>query len=148
MNEELQSTNEQLQTTNDEMGQRSVELDESNAFLQSILQSVTSAVMGIDEELRVQAWNERAAELWGLRADEVAGRSLFGLGIGLPVEELRSAIRRSLTEQSARDEIGVEAVNRLGQRVDCRVTVSPLLGPQGRVRGVILLVETASERER
>jgi two-component system, chemotaxis family, CheB/CheR fusion protein len=148
MNEELQSTNEELQTTNDEMGQRSVELDESNAFLQSILQSVTSAVIVMDEELRVQAWNERAAELWGLRSDEVAGRSLFGLGIGLPVEELRSAIRRSLTDQSARDEITVEAVNRVGQTVDCRVTVSPLLGPQGRVRGVILLVETASERER
>ncbi len=43
MNEELQSTNEELQTTNTEVRQRSDELNNVNAFLESILTSLAAA---------------------------------------------------------------------------------------------------------
>jgi two-component system CheB/CheR fusion protein len=64
-NEELQSTNEELETINDELRQRTVDLNEVNAFLESILLSLHAGVAVLDRELRVSAWNEQATELWG-----------------------------------------------------------------------------------
>src|SRR5438034_215235 len=74
MNEELQSTNEELNAVNDEMRLRSSELDQANAFLRSVLRSVGSAVIVLDREHRVNAWNERAVDVWGMREDEARGR--------------------------------------------------------------------------
>jgi PAS domain-containing protein len=73
MNEELQSTNEELQTINEELRQRSDDLNGANGFLESILTGVRSGVVVVDRELHVIAWNHRAEDMWGLRADEVRG---------------------------------------------------------------------------
>ena len=96
MNEELQSTNEELQTINDELRQRSDELNTVNAFLESILTSLRGGVVVVDQELKVLVWNDKADELWGLRADEAVGRNLLGLDIGLPVERLKQPMRDCL----------------------------------------------------
>ena len=64
-NEELESTNEELETMNDELHQRGIELNTTNAFLEAILASLPAAIV-VDRELRVQAWNDGARELWGL----------------------------------------------------------------------------------
>src|SRR5205807_1972423 len=87
MNEELQSTNEELQTTNHELRQRSDELNGANSFLESILSGVRTAVVVVDRELHVIAWNHRAEDLWGLRGDEVKGQNFLNLDIGLPIEQ-------------------------------------------------------------
>src|SRR5882762_7322875 len=71
MNEELQSTNEELETTNTELRLRSDELNTANAFLASILTGLEMAVVVVDPKLQVLAWNHRAEDLWGLRANEV-----------------------------------------------------------------------------
>jgi hypothetical protein len=42
----------------------------------------------VDTDLRVEAWNERSDDLWGLRAKEVEGRAIGTLDLGLPVDEL------------------------------------------------------------
>ncbi len=141
MNEELQSTNEELHTTNEELRLRSDELNGANSFLQSILSGVRTGVVVVDRELHVIAWNHRAEDLWGLRADEVTGQNFLNLDIGLPLEDLRAGIRSALGEGSGFTELVVRAVNRRGKRIACRVTSTPLLGPRGEVRGAILLME-------
>ena len=93
MNEELQSTNEELETINDELRIRTTELNRVNAFLRSILASIDSGVIVVDRDLRVQMWNAKASDLWGLRDDEVAGEHLLNLDIGLPVDQLRAPLR-------------------------------------------------------
>ncbi len=52
--------------------------------------------MVLDGDLRVQAWNASAEELWGLRLDEVRGHHFLNLDIGLPVEQLRAPMRGCL----------------------------------------------------
>ena len=95
MNEELTSTNEELETINDELNQRTDELHQTNVFLESILRSLDAAVIVVDREMRVTAWNDGAHELWGLAADEVQGEHFLNLDIGLPVEELRGVGARA-----------------------------------------------------
>jgi two-component system CheB/CheR fusion protein len=141
MNEELQSTNEELQTLNDELRQRGEDLNTSNAFLQSVLSSLRGGVAVVDEELRVLAWNEQAAELWGLRSDEVDGKHLLNLDIGLPLDRVRPLLRKCLGGDAKNQVITVDAVNRRGKSIQCQVTCTPLVGSHDGVRGAILLME-------
>jgi two-component system CheB/CheR fusion protein len=144
MNEELQSTNEELETMNDELRSRSDDLNEVNAFLESILGSFHAAVVVVDAELRVQAWNDQASELWGLRIEEVLGQHLLNLDIGLPVAKLRDPIRASVATGTP-DELVLEALNRRGRTIACTVTISPLRGAKGDLRGAIILMDDGEE---
>ncbi len=84
MNEELQSTNEELHTVNEELRQRTDEVNRANAFLQSIVSSLRSGAVVIDQHFNILVWNHRAEDLWGLKETEVKSHSLVSLDIGLP----------------------------------------------------------------
>jgi two-component system CheB/CheR fusion protein len=144
MNEELQSTNEELETMNDELRERTEEALQANTFLGSVLSSIDQTVVVVDRELRVVAWNRLAAELWGLRDDEVEGQHLLNLDIGLPVAELRDPLRRVLAGEQA-DGVVVEGHDRLGHRVTYAVSLAPLkeVGSDGDAEGAILLMATS-----
>jgi two-component system CheB/CheR fusion protein len=140
VNEELHSTNVELQTMNDELQERTVALNQANAFLASVLTSVDVGVVAIDTDLRVLLWNERAEDLWGLRAEEVDGQSLLDLDIGLPVEELEGRIN-ALVAGDDSGQFTLEAINRRGQPIKCVVRRTLRLDPDGDVQGVVLLME-------
>ena len=141
MNEELQSSNEELQTINEELRQRGDDLNRSNGFLESILTGMRSGVVVLDRELHVIAWNPRAEDLWGLRADEVQAQNFLNLDIGLPIEQLRAGIRACLNGDGDHTEQVVPATNRRGRAITCRVTATPLNGANKEIRGVILLMD-------
>jgi two-component system, chemotaxis family, CheB/CheR fusion protein len=139
MNEELQSTNEELRTVNEELHERSQELGSVNTFMGAILGGVRAGVVVLDENLRVQVWNARVHDLWGLRAEEVIGHSLMSLEIGLPLDPVREQIRRTLAAGSDHTTIEVDATDRLGKAIRVRITCSRL--EPGAGHGVILLME-------
>jgi two-component system, chemotaxis family, CheB/CheR fusion protein len=140
MNEELQSTNEELETINDELQQRTDELNDVNAFLEAVLGSLAAAVVVVDRELRVQAWNDAARELWGLRSDEVQGQHLLNLDIGLPVDKLRQPIRTTLAGDGS-GTVSLDAVNRRGKTVRVTLRFAPLASDGDDVRGAIVMME-------
>ncbi len=144
MNEELTSTNEELETINDELNQRTDELHQTNVFLESILRSLDAAVIVVDREMRVTAWNDGAYELWGLRTDEVQGEHFLNLDIGLPVEELRGSVRELLAGTDDGDPIEVVGTDRRGRSITCRVRLSPLSANGGAADGAILFIEPAA----
>lgn len=141
MNEELQSTNEELQTINGELRSRSSELNDANAFLGSILSSLQIAVIVTDRDLTVRIWSPKSEDLWGLRPEEARGRHLLNLDIGLPVDQLRQPIRVCLAGEKERHDTILNAINRRGKAIECRVVCNPLLGPAHDIQGVILLIE-------
>jgi two-component system CheB/CheR fusion protein len=143
MNEELQSANEELQAVNDELRVRTQEVHSSNAFLGSVLSSLRDGVVVLDRGLRVQTWNYRAEDLWGVRADEVRGQNFLELDIGLPVDRLKPMIRSVLADgKDARDtQAVVPATNRRGRHVQIAVSAAPLTGHGRSVDGVILVME-------
>jgi len=142
MNEELQSTNEELETINDELRERTGELNDVNGFLETILTSLELGVAVIDPEQRVQIWNQRAEDLWGLRRQEALGQHLLALDIGLPTEQLAPALRGALNG-SGRQDVELAAVNRRGRAVVCEVTIVPRMAgaaATGDVLGAIVLM--------
>src|SRR3954464_7335577 len=144
MNEELQSTNEELQTVNDQLRTSTEQASRSNSFLEAVLKGLGSGAVVLDRNYNVLVWNQRAEDLWGLRADEVRGRSFLGLDIGLPVSELRSPIRACLSGETDAREVTVEATNRRGKRIRCSVMCTPLLSPARKREGVILTMDEMS----
>jgi two-component system CheB/CheR fusion protein len=148
MNEELQSSNEELQTLNDELRLRSEDLNEANAFLESIISGIRAAVVVVDTQMIVKAWSHRAEDLWGLRADEALRRSLSGLAIGLPLDQVRDLVRAVLDGGSTPGELVVSATNRRGKTIQCLVTATPHLGAGGQKQGAIVLMEEINPAHR
>jgi two-component system CheB/CheR fusion protein len=142
MNEELHSSNEELETMNEELRHRTLELNDVNAFLETILTTIGFAVAVLDREQHVQVWNSQARELWGLTSEEVEDQHLLSLDFGLPVEKLKPHLRATLSGDTEREEVVLEATNRRGKAFQCRVTVLPLgENRNGGGSGLILMME-------
>jgi two-component system CheB/CheR fusion protein len=137
-NEELQSGNEELETMNEEMRIRTAELDETRTFFEGVLSSVEAGVVVLDGQLQVRSWNRGAEELWGLRADEVYREEFFALDFGLPTAALHESVWTSNEKGERSGPLKLEAVNRKGRPLVCRISCSPLHGPG---EGVVLLME-------
>lgn len=148
MNEELQATNEELETVNEELRERTEELNHSNAFLETVLSSVLTGVVVMDRNFKILTWNRVAQDMWGLQADEVRGESFFGLDIGLPIEQLKAPIRACMTDKSDGQEVVLQATNRRGKAIKCRVACAPFRGPDGEGQGVIVLMKEFDGNER
>jgi two-component system CheB/CheR fusion protein len=144
MNQELESTNQELGTMNEEMGRRSSDVDEVNAFLETILTSLGVGVVVLDGEQTVRVWNAAATELWGLRADEAEGRDFLGLDIGLPLDGAKAALGSVVADGDERAEVTLDATDRRGRPIRCHLTFLPLGGDDGRgPSGAIILMDGA-----
>jgi two-component system CheB/CheR fusion protein len=140
MNEELHSMNAELQSSNDELQKSSQELNEVNAFLEGVFATLRGGVAVLDRQQQVLVWNAGAEELWGVRSSEAVGTSFFALDIGLPVAQLAGLVRGALAG-AAGEPLVVEATNRRGRRIACRVAANSLPLRDGSTRGVILVME-------
>ncbi len=141
MNEELQSSNEELQTINDELGRRTIELDQCNAFLESIITSLDVAIIVVDRQLQVQIWNKAAQNIWGGKTDEVDGKSLFSLNIGLPVELLRDPLHQCLKGTSKNQEMIIDGLTPEENSIKYSFKFNPLKDGSKEPHGVILLIK-------
>jgi two-component system, chemotaxis family, CheB/CheR fusion protein len=147
MNEELQSTNEELETMNDELRERTDETLQANSFLGSVLSSIHQGVAVVDKTLRVVAWSRRAADLWGLRDDEVEREHLLNLDIGIPVQRLRDPIRQILAG-SAVDGVELDGHDRRGKPIRVRVAFAPLQNrPEAEEPDGAILLFSAERRD-
>ena len=97
--------------------------------------------MVLDTKQNIISWNRKAEDLWGLRADEVQGQSFMSLDIGLPIEKIKTAVRACLIAESEYEEVIVDAVNRRGKTIRCRVTCTPVVGAGKERHGTILMME-------
>jgi len=95
----------------------------------------------IDRHQRVQIWNGKARELWGVTPEEAEDEHLLSLDIGLPLDKVRQQIKDTLSGTSAREEVVLDATNRRGKPFQCRVTFLPLGGSDGDISGVIMMME-------
>jgi two-component system CheB/CheR fusion protein len=125
---------------NEELRQRGMDLSRSNIFLGGILKSVPLAVIVLDEQLQVELWNDVAADLWGLRADEVQGKHFFGLDIGLPVEQLKQPIAGLMRRGEQHFEADIDAMNRRGRQIRVRVQCVSIGAPEHGA-GIIMLMQ-------
>src|SRR5207253_2028644 len=140
LNEELESTNSELNSINTDLAQRRGEVERLNTLLLAITGNIELGAAVLDRTGRVQVWNERAADLWGVRSDEVVGHSFFDLDIGLPAEQLRKLVQAGTGGARRHDELVVVATTRKGRQIHCRV-IAHTLGDGEKPGGVVLVME-------
>jgi two-component system CheB/CheR fusion protein len=138
-NEELQSSNEELETMNEELRLRTGELNRATVLVESMLASLGIGVAVVDHELRIQMWNDRARDLWGVDIDQVRGKHLLNLDIGLPVGELRDQLRASIAGATTGENV-LKGRDRRGRDVTCRVNTAPLADVSGAIAGTIVMM--------
>ena len=143
-NEELSSTNEELQAINDELRDRTAEVNQVNAYMESVLETLDASVIVVDRALQVRVWNGISFDMCGLRPEEVEGHNFLSLDLGFPVEALGPAIRTCLQGEAPSGPLELDAVSRLGHRIRCQARVAPLKGAQRAVEGAIILISAES----
>jgi two-component system CheB/CheR fusion protein len=140
LNEELESTNQELQSINADLTQRRSDVERLNILLLAITGNIELGAAVLDRRGQVQVWNERAADLWGVRSDEVLGHSFYDLDIGLPADQLRQLIDAGTGGSARHGELVVVATTRKGREIRCRV-MAHTLGDGERPSGVVLVME-------
>ena len=139
MNEELQSALEEQATINEVLRHRSLELDHGNAIQEAILSALGVGVMLVDRDERVRLWNLESEDLWGLRSGEVVGTAITDLDFGLPIEDVRPALRRALGGAAGPVALEADATDRRGRHFRCHITVVPLPDDGPAASGAVVL---------
>lgn len=70
-NEEMQSTNEELTTLNEELNTKSTELRVAHASLENILSSISSPMLVLDREMRIQRFNGQTSQIFHLSYTDI-----------------------------------------------------------------------------
>jgi two-component system CheB/CheR fusion protein len=141
LNEELESTNSELQSINNDLNLRSDKVERLNTLLLAITGNIELGAVVLDRDGRVQVWNERAADLWGLRSDEVLGKPFFELDIGLPSKNLQAMVEAVLGGRTEHDEATVQATSRRGKTIQVRVIASALSDGRRPAGAVVVMQE-------
>jgi len=121
-------------------------LRETNETLTAVIHSSPLAILQLDANGAVQAWNEAAEQMFGWTEAEVLGQPL-------PIvpedrqDQFRSLLDVVLQGQSFS---GVELQRRRrdGTLVDVSIFSAPLTDPDGRVFGIVSLLADITDRKR
>lgn len=142
MNEELAAANVELSAIKVELDRRTAEADRMSAFLGSIIDGLAAAVVVVDVDQRVRAWNEQASRLWDRSRGDVLGRPLAQLDLHLPMEVVTRPVRSMLAGEGAPEPRASSLDDDEGRPVT--VTYAPLRGSDGTVEGAVLIVASDS----
>jgi two-component system CheB/CheR fusion protein len=139
-NEELRSANEELEATNDELRRHSDEFAAYRLHAEGILRGLDAGVIVVDADLKVRSWNRWSENVWGLREDEAIDQPFGALDIGLPVQQFEPAVTQAVRDGVVSDAT-LDALDRRGRRMKCRVRVSPLLHDDRSTHGAVIVLE-------
>jgi PAS domain S-box-containing protein len=120
------------------LANRTTSVDNLNSFLESILAGFRVAVTVVDDELSVLEWNPKAEAVWGPRRDEVPGKHILNLGIGLALDPWS---KRDGTLAGETLELAVGTTNRRGGPITVRLQLTPLTRGSNGMEGAIALIE-------
>jgi two-component system, chemotaxis family, CheB/CheR fusion protein len=129
---------------NEQMRRRADEARTYRTQVQAMMRRIDAGVMVIDNELRVRSWNCWSENTWGVGEKEVTGQWLTGLNIGLPMRELDREVRQAVVEGIG-NETELDAIDRWGRKLRCRVQVAPLLYEDHTSGGALVVVEERSK---
>lgn len=119
----------------------------AECYLDSILRSSSDAIIGIDMQDLIRFWNKGAEKLYGHRAEDVTGKTVFILAPDADedgVAALRDRIYRNEEVQH------YETVHRRkdGSRADVSLNLSPVFDHSGKMVGVLMIARDIGERKR
>jgi two-component system CheB/CheR fusion protein len=148
LTKELHTANEEIATISDELRRRSDETDEVNAYLTSVLDALEHAVVVVDGDLKVRTWNRLAQQRWGRSRQDVMRRSLMGLDLDLPMDEIAEALQSLLDGHDTEPVYDLRSDERRPASGPCTVRVAVLRPPTGTaITGAVIVVTAADSAD-
>src|SRR5215207_10862821 len=121
--------------------------EEERAYHAYLLENIHDAVTATDERYIITAWNKGAEQMFGWRADEALGRSVYEL---IPTdygdEQLEEALRE-LSETGVRRSEGLR-YRKDGTPLYAEALTIALRGEQGEITGYLGIHRDITERKR
>ncbi len=143
---ELREANLRLQDEIKERQRLEGELRESNASLQTLIQTSPVAINVLEPDGKVRLWNQAAERIFGWRETEIIGRLLPY------VPEDKQEEYRALRERVLRGDgfTGVEVQRRKkdGSPIDISVSTAPLRDVNGNITGIMSVNIDITEQKR
>ena len=142
---EQRSAEETLDRDAAERRESAEKLKQTTETLQTLIDASPLAIMTLDQGGRVRSWNHAAEHMFGWPANEVIGTvAPFVPPAGM--DAFRESLRLVFQDQALTG-LQVERCRRDGTRIDLRVCAAPTRDPDGKIDGVIALVEDVTERK-
>lgn len=112
-----------------------------------LLSQIKEALIALDENFVLTAWNRAAEELYGWSAEEVIGHPLFDV---IRFEAPHTEIAKALNSFVRNGAYQVEATQyrRDGSKITVVSNVVAVFGPNGKIEGFILQNRDVSEQKR
>jgi len=145
--DQIQARAPEEQTTADEWGARLLRPDLAPFWLSAIIESAEDAVISKSLEGVILSWNKGAERIFGYTADEIVGKPVTTLIPEDHIDEEPAILARL----RAGDRIEhYETVRRRkdGTLIEISLTVSPIIGPSGRVVGASKIARDITEQRR
>ncbi|HEX3243865.1 MAG TPA: response regulator, partial [Chloroflexota bacterium] len=134
----------------EQIREQAEQLAETTALLNSVLEGATGfAIVALDINANVVAWNEGARRIYGYDAPEVVGRAHFSMLHEAPMgpNEPMSALLQQV-QRSGRAEGSLEGISRSGRRFDVSLALEQRLGADGAVIGYVAIAQdVTAQRE-
>ena len=128
MTEELDRTMAVLEEKNVELAHSEKRIEENRIYLDSIINSMPSIIIGVNPQLTVTQWNKAAAKATGFKQEEACGTGLFSVYGDL--EQHRHIIEESLATSQVKTFTYAKNVDGKNSGFHA-VTTYPLIGKAG-----------------
>ncbi|MDJ0622641.1 MAG: cache domain-containing protein [Desulfocapsaceae bacterium] len=141
MTEELDRTMAALEEKNVELAHSEKRIEENRIYLDSIINSMPSIIIGVNPQLIVTQWNSAAVEATGLKREQASGTGLFSVFNEL--EQHRHVIEESLATSRVKTFSYTRNVDGKNKAFHA-VTTYPLIGKTGE--GAVIRIDDITER--
>ncbi|MCK5146147.1 PAS domain S-box protein [bacterium] len=135
--------NKELEKHNLELEQAEDEMRHLRNMLSNIINSMPSALIGVDVEGRVIQWNNRAEKVTHINAEQAKGQMVYKVfpQCRLEMNKIKQAIKNRRIEQAFKVKQPLA-----GEMSYCDITVFPLIA--NGVKGAVIRVDDVTERVR
>jgi PAS domain S-box-containing protein len=116
------------------------------AQLAAIVESSDDAIVSNDQDGTLVSWNQGAVQLYGYRAEEAVGQPAAMLFAAGREAEAAALLARVLGGQVVRHH-ETQHVDRSGNIMDVALTISPLRGRDGVVRGTSIIARDITQQK-
>jgi two-component system NtrC family sensor kinase len=120
--------------------------DEAQAFLASLVESSTDAIVGKTLNGTIVSWNKGAELLYGYRADEVIGKPVSLLAPADRAAEVQQVLERVRAGETTSN-FETSRLRKDGTAVEVSLTVSPIRNSAGEITGAASIAHDITERK-